>query len=71
MAYKGPSGLVGVAEDKENYTLLAVLGRPEIGVYVHCEVFAYMAANKPTPEGDYLFYVEGCGRMRFQIAECE
>jgi hypothetical protein len=71
MAYKGPSGLAKEPEDKENYTAFPVLEHPEIKAYIHREVIQFLKTEKIGPEGDNLFYVDGVGRLRFQILESD
>lgn len=68
MAYKGLVGLIGKPEQEvENYTVLPVLDYPDITAYLHQDVFDFIKTHKPSPEGDHLFFVEGMGRLRFQI----
>lgn len=70
MAWKGPAGLLGEpATDRENYTVFPVHRHDALAVWIHRDVLAHMEKVKPTPEGDYLFFVEGYGRLRFRILE--
>jgi hypothetical protein len=68
MAWKGPSGLLGEPEtDRDSYRYFPVQGRPDLGAFVHHEVLDRLNSIRPTPEGDFLFFVEGFGRLRFRI----
>ena len=70
MAWKGPSGLLGEPEtDRENFGSFPVKGHPALRAYIHREIFDHLASLRATAEGDYLFFVEGFGRLRFRIVE--
>jgi len=69
MAYKGPEGLWGKPEeDMEEYETCEIEGHPELKCWIKKDVLAWMARTTPTPEGDYLFAVEGAGRLRYRLA---
>lgn len=55
--------------DRERYLELPVQGHEIFTVYVHRDVVDHMDRTKPTPEGDYLFFVEGFGRLRFRLVK--
>jgi len=38
-----------------------------ITCHVHEDVFDYMDKVGPTPEGDFLVFVDGVGRLRFRF----
>ncbi|HBG14596.1 MAG TPA: trimethylamine--corrinoid methyltransferase, partial [Synergistaceae bacterium] len=44
-----------------------VEGHPGMKCHIEEEVFQWMEEAGPMPEGDYLFMVEGVGRLRFSI----
>ncbi len=69
MAYKGPEGLWGKPqpEELERYGAYAVEGHPELTCWIKDDVLEWMGQTTPTPEGDYLFAVEGAGRLRFRL----
>ncbi|MCX7828761.1 MAG: hypothetical protein N2315_06080 [Thermanaerothrix sp.] len=70
MAYKGPMGLWGPPEeDLERFSPFPVEGREELTCWVHEDVLRWMERSNPSPEGDYLFFVEGVGRLRFRLRE--
>ena len=72
MAWKGPAGLLGEpATDRESYSVFPVHGQKDLTAWIHREVLAHLEQVQPTPEGDYLFFVEGYGRLRFRIVEEE
>jgi hypothetical protein len=72
MAWKGPSGLLGEPEtDRENYSAFPVVLHEGITAFVHGDVLAHMERTPPTAEGDYLFFVEGFGRLRFRFVPIE
>jgi hypothetical protein len=68
MAYKGPEGLWGKpGEDLEQYEACEVEGHPELTGWIRHDVLEWMGRTTPTPEGDYLFAVEGAGRLRYRL----
>ena len=69
MAYKGPEGLWGepAAEELEQFEVYPVDGHPELKCWIKRDVLEGMARTTPTPEGDYLFAVEGAGRLRYRV----
>ena len=75
MAYRGPSGLLGTPgendEDPGDYTPFPLVDHPELTGYLHREVREWMDKTKPTPEGDWLCFVEGQGRLRFRLEPLE
>lgn len=63
-------GLWGKPEESpEKYKVFEVAGYPDIKCYIEDEVFQWMEDAGPMPEGDYLFMVEGTGRLRFSLIE--
>ena len=70
MAWKGPAGLLGEPEtDRDNYTAFPVLRHEEFTAFVRQDVLDHCGKVRPTPEGDFLFFVEGFGRMRFRFVD--
>lgn len=69
MAYKGPEGLWGkpAPEEIDQYVLYEVEDDPQLKCWLKNDVLEWMEKNTPTPEGDYLFSVEGAGRLRFRL----
>lgn len=68
MAYKGPEGLWGKPEEAlEEYGIYEVEGHPELKCWIKRDVLEWMARTTPTHEGDYLFAVEGAGRLRYRL----
>ncbi|MCK7476186.1 MAG: trimethylamine--corrinoid methyltransferase [Candidatus Moduliflexus flocculans] len=49
-------------EDGEEYEAYEIEDHPELKCWIKRDVLAWMARTTPTPEGDYLFAVEGAGR---------
>jgi len=52
----------------EEYETCEIEGHPELKCWIKKDVLAWMARTTPTPEGDYLFAVEGAGRLRYRLA---
>jgi hypothetical protein len=68
MAYKGPEGLWGKPEeDAGQYEVYEVEGHSGLKCWIRQDVLEWMARTTPTPEGDYLFAVEGAGRLRYRL----
>ena len=68
MAYKGPEGLWGKpGEALKEYSVYEVEGHPELKCWIKRDVLEWMARTTPTHEGDYLFAVEGAGRLRYRL----
>lgn len=66
-------GLWSKPDEKEGkireYASYAVADHPEMRCFVEVEILEWLQDTKPTPEGDYLFSVEGMGRLRFSLQE--
>jgi hypothetical protein len=74
MAYRGPAGFLGALEESErpeDYERLPLEGAEDILCYVERAVLEWMGSTRPMPEGDYLFFAEGAGRLRFRILSKE
>jgi len=72
MAYRGPAGLPGALEEPdrpEDYEVLPLDGAEDVVCYFERDVFDWMEKTQPLPEGDYLCFVEGLGRLRFRILD--
>ncbi|MDO9507970.1 MAG: trimethylamine--corrinoid methyltransferase [Thermovirgaceae bacterium] len=54
-------------EEKDQYMVYEIEGRPGMKCHIKKDVFEWMEQAGPMPEGDYLFMVEGVGRLRFRI----
>ena len=70
MAWKGPSGLLGEPEtDRDQFTAFPVHRHELMTAWIHRDVLGHLGQVRPTPEGDYLFFVEGYGRLRFRLLD--
>ncbi|WP_281745642.1 trimethylamine--corrinoid methyltransferase [Thermanaerovibrio acidaminovorans] len=70
MAYKGPSGLWGAPDDAERHLFVPFQVEVEnVTCWIQDQVLDWMERSRPSPEGDYLFFVEGVGRLRFRLVE--
>ena len=59
-------GLWGKPEkDGKEYLLFEIEGHPEILCHIEKAVLEWLNEAKASSEGDYLFMVEGVGRLRF------
>ncbi len=66
------AGLLGEpVTDRENFVAFHVLKQSDQIAYVYRDVLAFLQNTRPTPEGDYLFFVEGYGRLRFRLSQQE
>lgn len=62
-------GLWGRPTDEAGYERFYVQGIDGMTCWVQQEVLEKINRYSPTEEGDYLFYVEGIGRMRWSILD--
>jgi hypothetical protein len=65
MAYKGPAGLPEAPgeEDAGMYQVFHVAGE-KLKCWIHREALKAFQEQGPLPDGSYLFFVEGAGRLR-------
>lgn len=61
-------GLWGKPEENAGkFRVFDVEGHPGMTCHIEEEVFQWMKDAGPMPEGDYLFMVEGVGRLRLSV----
>jgi hypothetical protein len=66
MAYKGPAGLpeAPCKKDAGMYHVFHVAG-DNLKCWIHKEALKAFREQGPLPDGSYLFFAEGAGRLRF------
>jgi len=68
MAFRGPAGLLGKPENTEPFTPYRVKGE-DVTCWIHEEVLKFFEETGTMPDGSYIFFVEGVGRLRLWLEE--
>jgi len=63
MVYRGPAGLLGKPENTESFTPYEVKDEG-VTCWISKEAMDFFEETGTMPDGSYLFFVEGVGRLR-------
>ncbi|MCF7936399.1 MAG: hypothetical protein K9L28_08665 [Synergistales bacterium] len=70
-AYESLLGLLWKPENSEEYSACEVADQADLTCWIHQDAFSFLDRAERTPEGEYLFFVGGVGRLRLAIEDGE